>query len=803
MQNFRWTFLLIFPFLTWGQAEISCHKKGNYSHGSDWLKSALANKRSDTADVINYRLDLDFTQISSNNFKAACQVKFEAKQNISSLSLDLLGFNIDSILQNGSSLSYSYDDTLLVCHLNNNLSPGMIDSLTVYYQGSPQLDPSGWGGFYNQSPYAYNLGVGFQSIPHNFGRAWHPCFDNFAERATYDFYVLTSQNKTAYCNGERVSVSSVGVDSLLTYWKMSDPIPSYLASFNVGNYTHVQQEYVSPFYNDTTELWLIAEPGDTTNMKSSFVNLGLNVEAFEFFFGKHEFNKVGFSLVPFSSGAMEHATNIAYPALVANGTLSYETLMAHEFGHHWWGDLVTCETAEEMWINEGMASYCERLFLEYVYGKENYMVEMRNNHKEVLHKAHLRDSGYYALNAVPLEFTYGDHSYNKGSDVAHTMRGYMGDTDFFDGLKGVIAAYKQGNLSSFQFRDTLVGMGYDVSDFFNDWIYNPGFSHFSVQNFEVTPSAGLYDIDVQVKQKLKAAPAYHNNVPLQLSFIDAQWNVHTEEIVMSGLSMDFSFSIPINPVYVDVNLDERISDATTGKTEVVTSTGLKDMNYANAKLTVQTITDSAWVRIRHNWVAPDYTSSGNIILSQERYWDVNTIDGQNMTGTLRFDFNGQDNLAGNLDNNLLVDYGGIAFHEDSVVLLYRPNTQTAWSEHPDYNLSTAGPNTDKKGFAIAQGVLDGQYTWGYKVDFVALEEQAQETWQVYPNPSKGLFTVDLTELNEANVKVQIFSIQGKLIMEQNLPNTKNQLELNLNPGHYILVLKSKESAMGSKRIIIE
>ena len=86
-------------------------------------------------------------------------------------------------------------------------------SVVVYYNGSPQGDPSGWGGWYFQGNYSYNLGVGFDADPHNYGRVWHPCFDNFVERATYDFSILTNAGKTSYANGYIVNDQVVGIDS--------------------------------------------------------------------------------------------------------------------------------------------------------------------------------------------------------------------------------------------------------------------------------------------------------------------------------------------------------------------------------------------------------------------------------------------------------------------------------------------------------------------------------------------------------------------------------------------------------------
>ena len=73
--------------------------------------------------------------------------------------------------------------------------------VTVFYQGTPTVDPSGFGGLDFNGNYAYNLGIGLSSNPYNFGRSWFPCFDNFVERSTYNFNVLSHAGRRGYCVG--------------------------------------------------------------------------------------------------------------------------------------------------------------------------------------------------------------------------------------------------------------------------------------------------------------------------------------------------------------------------------------------------------------------------------------------------------------------------------------------------------------------------------------------------------------------------------------------------------------------------
>src|SRR5690554_2187629 len=417
---------------------------------------AIDNMRSDTIDVHEYKINMDLTQMSAQHLSASCKVSFESKMNgIDGISLDLLQLNVDSVKSTGNLLNYSYNDTLLRIDFPSSINTGDQSEVTVYYQGTPQKDPSGFGGFYFSGNYAYNLGVAFQSEPHNYGRTWHPCFDNFEERAQYDIELTTPQGITAYSNGYIESENVGPNNENIRRWKLEEEIPTYLACIGAAPYTHVAQTYTSSLNNSQTPVMLIATPQDTTKMKNSFSNLFGAMDAYESNYGPYEWNKIAFALVPFNGGAMEHATCITYPKFATDGSLSYETLMAHELSHHWWGNLVTCRTAEDMWINEGLASYSESIFLEHVYDYGRYIKHLKGVHRNVIQSAHFSDGGFFPISGVPHDATYGSHTYSKGATLMHNLRSHMGDADFFAGLKAIQTNYTFKSINAEEFRDEL------------------------------------------------------------------------------------------------------------------------------------------------------------------------------------------------------------------------------------------------------------------------------------------------------------------------------------------------------------
>ncbi|MCT4581184.1 MAG: M1 family aminopeptidase [Flavobacteriales bacterium] len=781
-------------------AQLQCSHKNHKHH---LVKSSTTdNLRSDTIDILHYSVDLAITNFSNQAISGACTIDFVALQNnINSLSLDLLRLTVDSIQQHNQNLSFNYNDSLILVQLNNVLNQNDTSQLTVFYHGSPQGDPSGWGGWYFSGNYAYNLGVGFQDNPHNYGRVWHPCFDNFVERATYTFTIKTDTSKSVHCSG-LLTNEAINSSIKTTTFEMNQAIPTYLAGIAVGNYTHIYQNYSSQLSNTTIPIMLSAQANDTTNLKNSFVNLNQAMAAFENGYGPYFWDKVGYSLVPFNAGAMEHATNIAYPIYAANGNLANETLMAHELSHHWWGNLVTCRTAEDMWINEGMAAYSERLFLEHVYGYDSYISSIRENHKEVLHHAHINDDGFRAIHGVPHEYTYGDHSYNKGADVAHTLRSYMGDSIFFATLTAFLDANKFKDVDAYDLRDFInTHSTINVTDFFNDWVFNPGFPHFSIDSIETTYNGTNYDNTVYVKQKLRAAPHLYQNVPLEITFKNHNWAEESFSFLMNGAQNTFQFTTSFVPTLSFLNGKDQISQAVTSETQTLSSTGVKDFSHAFFRTTIQNISDSAYIKVEHNWVAPDHFKDGSqgfiYDISTERYWNITGILPSTFDATIRLQYNGRNNNSGNLDNLLTSSAG---FNEDSLVLFYRPNTKEDWQVMTNCTFNSQGSKTDGYGRVDIHEFKLGQYTFGWKRGAVDIKEQtnAGNHFDVFPSLATNIVSLKASPTINSYAVVDLL---GKVIVKKDLFEVATLHVENWPKGVYLIIFYNDNEAVGKKEFI--
>jgi aminopeptidase N len=799
--------LLAFVFLSVSPAfSQSCQQKNEAAHTlrshSDDVSVMASNLRSDTVDILNYTITLNITDFTSNIIKGNTQVKFAPKMNgVNKLNLDLLEMTVDSVKLGTTMLTAAYNDTLLQVNLPMTYNIGDTDVVTVYYRGTPQGDASGWGGFYFQSGYAYNLGVGFAALPHTYGRVWFPCFDNFVERSSYQFNITTNGGKVSYCNGYLATDTTDGSGDRHRTWIMDQQIPSYLACVAVAAYAQINQSYNG--IAGTIPICIAAVASDTTAVKASFINLPVALATFENHFGPFMWNKVGYSMVPFNSGAMEHATNIAYPKATATGSLTYQNLYAHELSHHWFGDLATCRTAEDMWLNEGWAHYCEFLFYEALNGYGSYLSSVRTNHEDNLHFNTVKE-GVLTLSNIPQTFTYGDHVYNKGADVAHTLRGYLGDSLFFYSVKTYLANNNYKDVSSLDFQNALTAAsGVNLSDFFNDWVNNPGWCHFSIDSVKSVPAGSNYSVTVYVKQKLTDAPAYYTNVPLEVTFKAANWTENTQTFMMSGANASFTFTVPFDPAFVALNKGEKISYAVAP--EFKTLKTATSFNFSNAKMTiqVQNIVDSAFVRVEHNYTAADPIWGMPYRISSEHYWKVDGILPSVFKAKATVFYDGRTAaFTANqwLDNDLITTY------EDSLVLLYRPSPGSPWNVYPYYTKNMLSSNNDKYGIISIDTLQLGEYAFGMR-DYAAGIQQHSAVvndLKVFPNPAKDKLTIDLSGMKPGEPQQLLISdVSGKIIYKE---KTQQQI-MSINTssyadGVYFISVKMKDGSMSKSKFII-
>ncbi len=590
------------------------------------------------------------------------EIELESKiNNLNEVKLELMDLTVDEIYVDGvQNTNFTHDGMILTIPLSNSISIGETVDVSVSYHGHPFHE--GWGGFHwSEGTYCFNLGVGFVSIPHNLGKTWFPCIDDFQDRAYYTIYATVEAGKDAVCGGLLEEIADNGNGTFTYKWSLGQTIPTYLASVAVGDYARWTDTYNGTNEDVPVEIWV--KPSDSSNVDGSFQNLNAILELFEEKFGPYKFDRVGY--VGTAIGAMEHATNIAYPNSSINGGLGSESLLAHELAHMWFGDNVTCSSAEEMWINEGWATFMDALYQEFLYSREQYLDFLRPKHKNVIQSNHTTSYGFFPLNQIPQSMTYDNlAAYDRGALMAHTLRGYLGDDVFFDGMAEFNEEYKYSAVSSEDMQDFLTAhTGINMTGWFNNWVFHSGTPHYSIDSMIVTPTPGETDVTVYAKQKRHGPEFIGDGNKFEITFMDEAWNQHNEMVSFDGQTGSASFSIPMIPVTAFVDLNELMWDAMTDYGRVIKETGQSNFGSCFFKLDVQNISDSVFIRVEHNWAPPDplKTPVQGLTISPYRYWKIDGIFNDDFMATGIFMYN----KGGHLDDGLITS------ENDSIVILYR------------------------------------------------------------------------------------------------------------------------------------
>ena len=824
MSNFiKYTFFLSCFLLVYGigfsqkpAVPFSCYQTKSQLKS---LKAAVGNDfRSDSLDIEHYNLHLDFTDWTNRILTAQAEIDIRALvSGITNVRLDLLNIQVDSVKQGSTLLLYTHNDTLLNIQLPTPTVANQLTKISVYYHGQPYQNPADWGGFYWNSTYAYNVGVSFLEDPHNYGRVWFPCFDNFVERMTFDYYVTTSNTRKAFCGGTLMNETDNGNGTTTWHWNMQDEIPSYLASVAVSDYETLEDAYNG--LNGSIPIQLAVRAPDSIRLKNSFVHLHDAMNAFEAGYGPYQFERVGYCVTPFTAGAMEHACNITYMRAAVDNTTQWETLMAHELSHHWWGDLITCSQASDMWLNEGWASYSEALFTEGVYGHEAYKDYVRENHDNVLRTTHISDGDYYPVSGVPTEQTYSSTVYDKGADIAHTIRGMLGDAMFFSCIKSFLNDNAFSDVSTEDFKAHLTNcVGWDVNSFIDSWVYEPGFHHFSIDETNTTQNGSNFTAQISIRQKVRETNVFTSYMPIELTFVGTNREQETHTAWIYGLCSDVEVELPFEPVFVALDMEERISDATVDVYQNISTIGTHDFGLARLELNVQLISDSALIRVEHSYMYPDPMKNpvAGLHLSQERYWKVDGIFPSDFKTNAQFKYDGTTS-----GSNGYLDVDLISNSEDSLVMMYRENAQTDWTLVDSFKVFAQGSVSNKRGYIEVYNLQRGEYAFAiYDTDKVveAITENFCEYTSineietlakyvnVYPVPSDEFIQIEL--LKDIKVRsIKIFNLVGEQIYHQPMSrNQDNMITISSKDWHsgvYLLNIEQRKGKAITKKVVIK
>ncbi len=503
------------------------------------LMNALATPpAANDIDVTYYRLDLTVTTPPQGSFvSGSVLVKAISRSDtLSQVPLDLSDpMSVDSVVMNGKRMSFNHAFSLLWITLDRTYPTGQLFAFLIYYHGLPV--PNGYGSFvftaHSNTPWVWSL-----SEPYG-ARDWWPCKDHPLDKAdSVDVVVTCDARYKVGSNGRLVSIIERG-DGTHTYaWSERYPIATYLVSIALTNYTEFSDwfhygpsdsmqvlNYVLP------EQYFDARPkaARTVNMLGIFSRL----------FGLYPFIKEKYGHSSFGwGGAMEHQT-------MTSTTTYDEFVIAHELAHQWFGDLITCGSWRDLWLNEGFATYGEALYAEAQYGAITYHEYMRP----------IMDGAEKAVGTLRVSDTAdvsnlfnSNRVYDKGGTVLHMLRHVLGDSVFFASLRSYAAdprlRYATAVTEDFaEVCERISGRG--LGFFFEEWVDGEGYPWYEY-NWSTDSTRDGFSTTVRVSQRAKTTPPAVFTMPLDCRLSSRTWDT-TVVLLNTQSGQDFTLLLSHRP----------------------------------------------------------------------------------------------------------------------------------------------------------------------------------------------------------------------------------------------------------------
>ncbi len=532
-------------------------------------------------DVISYNLFMDWTNPMSKigtksfedrEFNGINKIKMRIdSNNVSKITIDAGKLLIDSVyLSNVKIIDkiFVIDDKAVVV-LPNSFSAGEFIELSVFYRYSDSVNrgfflyPKGKqeNNSINEERLAYTM-----SEP-EYARFWMPCNDNPYDKAFSSISVKVPFEFNVTSNGLLDSIV-VYNGSKTFHWHETSPIATYLMMATASKfftYSDWYHKVTNP--KDSVEIQYYLWAGDYNediekgeyNAKRAYKNTALMMKLFSENYGEYPFSKYGMvTLNPFSFGGMEHQTMTSLNRTYLKNYA--ENVISHELSHQWLGDLITCATWNDIWINEGGATWSEALYSGWLMQNQDaYYSYIMNQRKIYLDAVSLHKNPIYGIPTAYIFWAY-QLTYHKAGQIYHMLYSMIGKEKFLAGFRELLDRNKFKSLETYQyineFKIQFPDSPVDLDTFFNQWLYKPGHPEIKLDYIVESNDTNGFNLKVNFaqmqkkNQNMENAPIFH--LPITL-FLDYQSRTDTITYIITEEIEENNFTINSKPINIRFN----------------------------------------------------------------------------------------------------------------------------------------------------------------------------------------------------------------------------------------------------------
>lgn len=415
-----------------------------------------------------------FTDPAEPFIRGAVTSYFVATQPLmSSIQFELSsGMSADSAGYHGFIHTVNHIGNVLTVPFGEIIPVGTLDSVTVYYHGNPTT--TGFGSFGTE---IHGGAPGMWTLSEPYGAAdWWPSKNDLTDKIdSIDVYVVTPNGNHVASNGVLISETPFGANFTLAHWKHRYPIVSYLIAIASTNYARFSDYYVKG--SDSLEILNYVYPEDSLALRENAKSVIPSMELFEDLFEPYPFWTEKYGHTQFGwGGGMEHQTM----TFLGKGAFEHG-IISHELAHQWFGDMVTCGSWEDIWLNEGFATYCTGLTYEHLFNGYYWPIWKYNTISAV---CNYPDGSVFCDDTTSVGRIFDSRlSYHKGAMLLHMLRWVVGDDAFFTGIKNYLndPEIRHGFARTPDFKQHIeASSGKDLTGFFADWFYGQGFPTYTV-----------------------------------------------------------------------------------------------------------------------------------------------------------------------------------------------------------------------------------------------------------------------------------------------------------------------------------